>query len=227
MLLRWACPGAEVPLEEGEVSVKQAYACTYARTHTHKYVDVNSEPFIMSGFFVVGRGRGEGGFYQRGVEEEVGFGRGREVHRSQSWEDRLALWSVTAPSYDQYFSIYNAADSVVRELGSRSEGCRVDSENRQVVLSRCVLLVVHPTHSVTLFFRGERRFEKPPRREGGRGGFEDGGTGRKDYNRADSDNWRTLREEQEDEEGAEPGGSWRLAVARRDGKHTHTHTNES
>ncbi|MCI4387962.1 hypothetical protein PGIGA_G00079990 [Pangasianodon gigas] len=101
-----------------------------------------------------GRGRGEGGFYQRGVDEEVGFGRSREVHRSQSWDDR-----------------------------------------------------------------GERRFEKPLRREGGRGGFEDGGMGRKDYNRSDSDNWRTLREEQDEEEGGgggDAGGSWRVAGTRRD-----------
>ncbi|XP_073770772.1 GRB10-interacting GYF protein 1 isoform X4 [Danio rerio] len=100
-----------------------------------------------------GRGRGEGGFYQRSVDEEVGFGRGREMHRSQSWDDR-----------------------------------------------------------------GERRFEKPLRREVGRGGFEDSGAvGRKDYARSDSDNWRTLREEQEEEEAAaEPGGSWRIAGGRRD-----------
>ncbi|XP_017579429.1 GRB10-interacting GYF protein 1 isoform X3 [Pygocentrus nattereri] len=97
-----------------------------------------------------GRGRGEGGFYQRGVDEELGFGRSREMHRSQSWDDR-----------------------------------------------------------------GERRFEKPLRREGVRGGFEDGGAGRKDYARSDSDNWRTLREEQE-EDGGEPGGSWRVAGVRRD-----------
>ncbi|XP_053097440.1 GRB10-interacting GYF protein 1 [Pangasianodon hypophthalmus] len=104
-----------------------------------------------------GRGRGEGGFYQRGVDEEVGFGRSREVHRSQSWDDR-----------------------------------------------------------------GERRFEKPLRREGGRGGLEDGGMGRKDYNRSDSDNWRILREEQDEEEGGggggggDAGGSWRVAGTRRD-----------
>ncbi|XP_072514381.1 GRB10-interacting GYF protein 1 isoform X5 [Salminus brasiliensis] len=97
-----------------------------------------------------GRGRGEGGFYQRAGDEELGFGRSREVHRSQSWDDR-----------------------------------------------------------------GERRFEKPIRREAGRGGFEDGGSGRKDYTRADSDNWRTLREEQE-EDGGELGGSWRIAGVRRD-----------
>ncbi|XP_038831617.1 GRB10-interacting GYF protein 1 [Salvelinus namaycush] len=108
-----------------------------------------------------GRGRGEsGGFYQRSIEEgEVGFGRGaREIHRSQSWDDR-----------------------------------------------------------------GERRFEKPVRaREGVRVGFEEAtgvpvpGVPRKDYTRSDSENWRSLREEQEEEEeGADPGGSWRLAGARR------------
>ncbi|XP_061664928.1 GRB10-interacting GYF protein 1 isoform X2 [Syngnathoides biaculeatus] len=67
--------------------------------------------------------------------------------------------------------------------------------------------------------RGERRFEKPLRREGGRPGFEEsagsGGSGRKEYTRADSDNWRTLREEQEGEE-AEPGSNWRVAGPRRD-----------
>lgn len=41
--------------------------------------------------------------------------------------------------------------------------------------------------------------------------------GRKEYTRADSDNWRILREEQEEEEGVEPGTNWRLAGARRDG----------
>uniref|UniRef100_A0A8C4S7T2 Uncharacterized protein n=1 Tax=Erpetoichthys calabaricus TaxID=27687 RepID=A0A8C4S7T2_ERPCA len=37
-----------------------------------------------------GRGRGDSGFYQRSIEDgEVGFGRsGREIHRSQSWDDR-------------------------------------------------------------------------------------------------------------------------------------------
>ncbi|KAM9316459.1 GRB10-interacting GYF protein 2 [Gastrophryne carolinensis] len=37
-----------------------------------------------------GKGRGEGGFYQRSFDEaESGFGRGtREMHRSQSWEER-------------------------------------------------------------------------------------------------------------------------------------------
>lgn len=54
----------------------------------------------------------------------------------------------------------------------------------------------------------------------GRPGFEEtggpGGPGRKEYTRADSDNWRTLREEQEEDEG-EPGSNWRLAGSRRDG----------
>ncbi|XP_013883863.1 PERQ amino acid-rich with GYF domain-containing protein 1 [Austrofundulus limnaeus] len=67
--------------------------------------------------------------------------------------------------------------------------------------------------------RGERRFEKPLRREAVRPGFEEtggpGAPGRKEYTRADSDNWRTLREEQEEEEG-EPGSNWRLTGSRRD-----------
>uniref|UniRef100_A0A8C1WRH0 GRB10 interacting GYF protein 1a n=1 Tax=Cyprinus carpio TaxID=7962 RepID=A0A8C1WRH0_CYPCA len=97
---------------------------------------------------------GEGGFYQRSSEEgEGGFGRSvREIHRSQSWDDR-----------------------------------------------------------------SERRFEKPLRREGVRLGFEEGGVvGRKEFMRSDSDNWRTLREEQEEEDTGEPGGSWRLTGARKD-----------
>ena len=38
----------------------------------------------------LGRGRGDGGFYQRSFDDvEGGFGRaGREMHRSQSWEER-------------------------------------------------------------------------------------------------------------------------------------------
>ena len=52
---------------------------------------------------------------------------------------------------------------------------------------------------------------------------------RKEHTRADSDNWRTLREEQGEDEGSvggggvsggggEPGNSWRMAVCRRDGR---------
>uniref|UniRef100_A0A673ZRZ6 GRB10 interacting GYF protein 1 n=1 Tax=Salmo trutta TaxID=8032 RepID=A0A673ZRZ6_SALTR len=107
-----------------------------------------------------GRGRGEGAFYQRAPgcpeEGEVGFGRGREMLRSQSWDDRA-----------------------------------------------------------------ERpRFEKPIRcAEVVRPGFEEAGSlGRKDSWRADSDNWRTLREEEE-EAAAATGGeqpAWRVAGSRRD-----------
>ncbi|XP_037333769.2 GRB10-interacting GYF protein 1 isoform X4 [Pungitius pungitius] len=82
--------------------------------------------------------------------------------------------------------------------------------------------------------RGERRFEKPLRREVARPGFEEPVApvvpGRKEYARADSDNWRILREEQEEEEGggvvggvgggvvgsAEPATNWRLTGIRRD-----------
>ncbi|XP_061776340.1 GRB10-interacting GYF protein 2 isoform X3 [Nerophis ophidion] len=36
-----------------------------------------------------GRGRGDGGFYQRSFDDVEGFGRGgKEMHRSQSWEER-------------------------------------------------------------------------------------------------------------------------------------------
>lgn len=76
-----------------------------------------------------------------------------------------------------------------------------------------------PSHFLPLL-RGERRFEKPLRREVVRPSFEEGagpaGPVRKEYTRADSDNWRTLREEQEEEEG-EPGTNWRLTGLRRDG----------
>ncbi|XP_070584206.1 GRB10-interacting GYF protein 1 isoform X4 [Erythrolamprus reginae] len=64
--------------------------------------------------------------------------------------------------------------------------------------------------------RGDRRFEKPIRREGARPSFEEATpSGRKDFARSDSDNWRTLREEHEEEEegssnaGGGSGGSWR------------------
>lgn len=42
-------------------------------------------------FYPLGRGRGESAFYQRSFDDvEGGFGRGggREMHRSQSWEER-------------------------------------------------------------------------------------------------------------------------------------------
>ncbi|XP_069655797.1 GRB10-interacting GYF protein 1 isoform X2 [Haliaeetus albicilla] len=59
--------------------------------------------------------------------------------------------------------------------------------------------------------RGERRFEKPPRRDGGRAPFEEGGgPPRKEPPRSDCTNWRSLREEPGAEEGGAGGGSWRL-----------------
>ncbi|XP_075421060.1 GRB10-interacting GYF protein 1 isoform X3 [Tenrec ecaudatus] len=63
--------------------------------------------------------------------------------------------------------------------------------------------------------RGERRFEKSARRDTARSGFEESGAGpRKEPARSDSENWRSLREEQEEEEE----GSWRLGAGpRRDG----------
>ncbi|KAA0723081.1 GYF protein 1 PERQ amino acid-rich with [Triplophysa tibetana] len=66
--------------------------------------------------------------------------------------------------------------------------------------------------------RGERRFEKPLRRDGVRPGFEESAlVGRKEFMRSDSDNWRTLREEQQEEDDTgETGSSWRLTGSRRD-----------
>lgn len=59
--------------------------------------------------------------------------------------------------------------------------------------------------------RGERRFEKPIRREAVRGGFEEGGApSRKEFARSDSDNWRTLRDgQEEDEEEGPRSAGWR------------------
>jgi len=65
------------------------------------------------------------------------------------------------------------------------------------------------------------------RREVGRPGFEEAVApvvpGRKEYTRADSDNWRILREEQQEAEEAAgvepvPVPNWRLTGIRRDGK---------
>ncbi|KAF5918180.1 hypothetical protein HPG69_002821 [Diceros bicornis minor] len=74
---------------------------------------------------------------------------------------------------------------------------------------------IFPLTSIFPSCRGERRFEKSARRDGARSGFEEGGSGpRKEHARSDSENWRSLREEQEEEEE----GSWRLGAGpRRDG----------
>ncbi|XP_036841690.1 GRB10-interacting GYF protein 2 isoform X6 [Oncorhynchus mykiss] len=125
-----------------------------------------------------GRGRGDGGFYQRSFDDvEGGFGRGgREMHRSQSWEESHAE-SIFSPS------------------------------------------------------RGDRRFEKPGRKESEvapahfpmnhiRANYEDVGTGvgglpvrKHDFTRSESENWRTSRDEANGEDGDE--GGWRLAGASR------------
>ncbi|XP_058389206.1 GRB10-interacting GYF protein 2 isoform X2 [Diceros bicornis minor] len=73
--------------------------------------------------------------------------------------------------------------------------------------------------------RGDRRFEKPGRKDVGRPNFEEGGptsVGRKhEFIRSESENWRIFREEQngEDEEGG-----WRLAGSRRDGERWRPHS---
>ncbi|CAB1317611.1 unnamed protein product [Coregonus sp. 'balchen'] len=114
-----------------------------------------------------GRGRGDGGFYQRSFDDvEGGFGRGgREMHRSQSWEESHAE-SIFSPS------------------------------------------------------RGDRRFEKPSRKETVRANYEEVGTGvgglpvrKHDFTRSESENWRTSRDEVNGEDGDE--GGWRLAGASR------------
>ncbi|KAM9428655.1 GRB10-interacting GYF protein 2-like isoform 27-T27 [Salvelinus alpinus] len=120
-----------------------------------------------------GRGRGDGGFYQRSFDDvEGGFGRGgREMHRSQSWEESHAE-SIFSPS------------------------------------------------------RGDRRFEKPGRKETEvapthflmnhiRANYEEVGTGvgglpvrKHDFTRSESENWRTSRDEVND--GTRSAG-WREA----------------
>ncbi|XP_067828230.1 GRB10-interacting GYF protein 2-like isoform X5 [Heptranchias perlo] len=64
--------------------------------------------------------------------------------------------------------------------------------------------------------RGDRRFEKPGRRDAVRVGFEEVvPTSRKqDFARSDSENWRAIREEQN---GEDEDGGWRMAGARREG----------
>ncbi|XP_038819980.1 GRB10-interacting GYF protein 2-like isoform X12 [Salvelinus namaycush] len=64
--------------------------------------------------------------------------------------------------------------------------------------------------------RGDRRFEKPGRKEPVRANYEEVGTGvgglpvrKHDFTRSESENWRTSREEVNGEDGEE--GGWRLA----------------
>ncbi|XP_014454333.1 GRB10-interacting GYF protein 2 isoform X2 [Alligator mississippiensis] len=73
--------------------------------------------------------------------------------------------------------------------------------------------------------RGDRRFEKPGRKDPVRPNFEEGGTtatGRKhEFIRSESENWRIFREEQN---GEEDDGGWRLAGSRRDGERWRPHS---
>ncbi|XP_045701488.1 GRB10-interacting GYF protein 2 isoform X2 [Phyllostomus hastatus] len=73
--------------------------------------------------------------------------------------------------------------------------------------------------------RGDRRFEKPGRKDVGRPNFEEGGptsVGRKhEFIRSESDNWRIFREEQN---GEDEDGGWRLAGSRRDGERWRPHS---
>ncbi|XP_059711182.1 GRB10-interacting GYF protein 2 isoform X10 [Haemorhous mexicanus] len=73
--------------------------------------------------------------------------------------------------------------------------------------------------------RGDRRFEKPGRKDPVRPNFEEGGTvttGRKhEFIRCESENWRIFREEQN---GEDEDGGWRLAGSRRDGERWRPHS---
>ncbi|XP_040202965.1 GRB10-interacting GYF protein 1 isoform X2 [Rana temporaria] len=136
-----------------------------------------------------GRGRGDAAVFPRPADEaEPGFGRGREIHRSQSWDDRIP----PAAHPDQRCGIMSESGPAVR-YSEPGGTCGIKSEAAPAI-------------------RGDRRFEKPVRREAVRVGFEEAAAARKEFARSDSDNWRTLRDGQEEDED----GNWRLAVSRRD-----------
>ncbi|XP_055442460.1 GRB10-interacting GYF protein 2 isoform X4 [Bubalus kerabau] len=73
--------------------------------------------------------------------------------------------------------------------------------------------------------RGDRRFDKPGRKDVGRPNFEEGGpvsVGRKhEFIRSESGNWRIFREEQN---GEDEDGGWRLTGSRRDGERWRPHS---
>ncbi|XP_044147965.1 GRB10-interacting GYF protein 2 isoform X2 [Bufo gargarizans] len=75
--------------------------------------------------------------------------------------------------------------------------------------------------------RGDRRFEKPARKEPVRPPFEEGiaaPAGRKhEFVRSETGSWRSLREELNGEE-EEGGGVWRTAAPRRDGERWRAHS---
>lgn len=201
----------------------------------------------------LGRGRGDGCFYQRSIEEGDGaFGRNpREIQRSQSWDDRHAcptggLSEILGLALPAHVPLMLCPHTPGPFLPA-SPSLRLPSQGREYKAHSCPFL----TTSV-FSCRGERRFEKSARRDGGRSGrgpgcrphdsgggglraeapgcscgctlrpvfpspsarsgFEEGSTGpRKEHARSDSENWRSLREEQEEEEE----GSWRLGAGPR------------
>ncbi|XP_022356259.1 GRB10-interacting GYF protein 1 isoform X2 [Enhydra lutris kenyoni] len=157
-----------------------------------------------------GRGRGDSCFYQRSIEEGDGaFGRNpREIQRSQSWDDRgERRFEKSARRDGGMESGDGLVLKVIERWGGGGLKWGVFSCGR---------------------WRGQEGLERASSRDHGcrstdcvfphpqaRSGFEEGGAGpRKEHARSDSENWRSLREEQEEEEE----GSWRLGAGpRRDG----------
>ncbi|XP_051280399.1 GRB10-interacting GYF protein 2 isoform X1 [Dicentrarchus labrax] len=86
-----------------------------------------------------GRGRGDGGFYQRSFDDVEGFGRGgREMHRSQSWEERgdrrfekpgRKEPVEAAPGHFQMNHIRGNYEDVGTGLPRKHEFTRAESEN--------------------------------------------------------------------------------------------------
>ncbi|CAJ1072284.1 GRB10-interacting GYF protein 2 isoform X1 [Xyrichtys novacula] len=85
-----------------------------------------------------GRGRGDGGFYQRSFDDVEGFGRGgREMHRSQSWEERGdrrfekpgRKEPDAAPGHFQMNHIRGNYEDVVTGLPRKHDFIRSESEN--------------------------------------------------------------------------------------------------
>lgn len=78
-----------------------------------------------------GRGRGESGFYQRSIEDgEVAFGRGaREIHRSQSWDDRgERRFEKPVRRADGARAVFEDASATARKEFARS-----DSDNWRIL----------------------------------------------------------------------------------------------
>ncbi|XP_069502093.1 GRB10-interacting GYF protein 1 isoform X2 [Ambystoma mexicanum] len=78
-----------------------------------------------------GRGRGESGFYQRSIEDgEAPFGRGaREIHRSQSWDDRgERRFEKPVRRADGVRVVFDEASAAARKEFARS-----DSDNWRIL----------------------------------------------------------------------------------------------